>query len=184
MENNIIKSQDIDNSQQIRHYIVLVIENLHIIILFIVIALIFTYIKNRFAFTKYGVYTSVLVKKQEASPEVYAGGLYLYSQKNLENEIGYLKSYSTTEKVVMKNRDFFEVSYFEDRKFAYDPELYKNTPFIVIFDTTKPQYDYVQVHLKFIDTQNVIISIPDFDLEKKLNLKDTFEYKNFVCAFI
>lgn len=177
MDNNIETQNQTSTSTQIRQYLVLALEYWYLFVLAIVISVgVFIY-KNKFAYTQYGTYTTVLVKKQNSTPEQIAGGLLLSPTRNLDNEMGLLRSYDMANLVIKKLN--FTVSYFLDNKLGYDPELYKKAPFIVILDTLKAQTYNQNIEIQILDENSFKLEIPAIEYSNKFSFGDKIDINNY-----
>ena len=126
----------------------------------IFIALIIAFIFNKYTKPVYEVKTTVLIKdksENKMNPQDIIGLGLFNNMQNLQNEIGVFSSYSLTYRTVTKIG--FEVSYYSEENFV-SKELYKDCPFIVIYDSAFPQ----PVALRFNLT---ILSKDKFRLEAK-----------------
>ena len=131
---------------------------------------------NNHAIPTYGLNATVMLMNESNEEEV-AGGLTLFKkQKNLNTQIGILKSYSLTENTVKELE--FETSYYRDEKFKKNYEIYKKSPFIVNFDTTYNQYIGLPIYVIFKNKNEIEISIEKFEIEKTIKLEEQFVYKN------
>ena len=175
MDNNTESNTQL--STQIRQYLILSLEYWYLFVLAILISVVFFGYKNKFAYSEYGVYTTVLIKKQGSNPELVAGGLLLSPSRNLDNEMGFIQSYEMVNRVI-KELDF-RISYFLDNKIGYDPELYKNCPFIVELDTSKSQYYYNNIKIKIVDENNFELEIPNFDYSNNYSFGEKISIDNF-----
>lgn len=104
----------------------------------IILALIASYVFNKYTSPIYEVSTTVLIEEDKSSmgPQDLLGFGLIGNKKNLENEIGILKSYSIAYSTIRKLD--FNISYFyEDGLIT--KELYQNAPIIVEFDKLHPQ---------------------------------------------
>lgn len=152
-ELNKIETQKKFSDQLLTYYYVAISYWWIFLIFFIVIVFLYYFLK-RYEYDYYSVNTSVLVNTQNYNPEFIAGGLVLESRSNLDNEIAKIKSYNLVYKAILNAN--IRVLYYEARKFGYEPELYKNTPFIVvIIDSSK----------NFIGTKNYVYIIDSFRYE-------------------
>ncbi len=132
---------------------------------------------NKFAVPTYGLHTTVMIKN-ETNEEGYAGGLQLFAKrKNLDTQKGILKSYSLNKKAIEALE--FDVTYYKKESFRSDYELYKNTPFIVKFDTSYNQYNNVIVDIVFKSNDEFKLRIESFDIEKDLKVGQQFVHGDF-----
>jgi capsular exopolysaccharide synthesis family protein len=119
-------------------------------------------------------------KKGGGGSDILQGLMLFGSQKNVQNEIGVLQSYSLTNKTIKQLN--FIVSYFEETSFK-SKEIYKENPFEVIIDTAFNQLIGVQISIKILSNEKYEIEIPDQSdatlfnfkeekaLEEKVNIK-------------
>ena len=121
----------------------------------IFVALVISFLFNKYTKPVYEVNTTVLIQDEKNAMDAQSLiGLGMFGgQKNLENEIGILQSYTLATSTI-KMLDF-DVSYFIEENFI-SKELYEDSPFTVIFDTNYPQ----PVNLRFKLT---ILSDKEFD---------------------
>ncbi len=139
--------------ETLKRYVFVSLGYWYLFAIAIVLAIVFAKIKNRYAKSIYSIYTTIQIESR-SRPELYAGGIPISTSVNLENEIGILTSYTLNYRVLKQLPDF-EVSYYLDNKFSADRELYKNSPFRVVFDTTfNPAYGK-KFFLKILDTNTV-----------------------------
>ena len=106
-------------------------------VLSVLVALLIAYLFNRFTPPVYEVSSSLMLNDPEKlDPQTMIGmGSYGRTQSNTQNEIVALKSYLVVNRTV-KKLDFF-VTYFAEESFK-STELYRTSPFEVIFDTIRP----------------------------------------------
>ena len=126
-------------------------------ILTVFIALLIAFLFNKYTKSIYEVHTTVLIKDDRSSPDAQAmmGFGFRNSQQNVENEIGKLQSYTLVNTAV-RELDL-SVFYFKEDNFI-TTELYKNSPFKVVFDSAFAQ----PINLKF---KFSILSNNEFSLE-------------------
>lgn len=161
----------------IKKYIFKILSYWYLFIISVAIAYFIAYWINKYAIPTYSMNSTVMIKK-ESSEEEFAGGLQLFSRgKNLETEIGVLKSYSMS-RLAVEDLDF-GVSYFIDEPFRSDYEIYKNAPFIVQFDTAFSQLNNIPVYITFKSKDTYNIQIEAFEIDEKLKIGQQFKYKDF-----
>lgn len=129
-----------------RYWYVFVIS----IFVFISVALLY----NQYATQLFKAITVVLIQDDKKSPSMSADdfmqGFGLFSsKKNIENEIGILKSYTLIYKTLSALN--LNVGYYETRNFKIR-EIYKQSPFIVKFDTAIPQPTRMRFFVDFNET--------------------------------
>jgi tyrosine-protein kinase Etk/Wzc len=131
---------------------------------------------NKHAIPTYGLHATVMLIDESQEEEI-AGGLSLFSQrKNLNTQIGILKSFSLSEEAVTELN--FDLSYFRDERFKNNYEIYKESPFIVNFDTAFNQYTGIPVYVVFKSKNDIEISIEAFEIKKVLKLGEQFVYND------
>jgi capsular exopolysaccharide synthesis family protein len=132
---------------------------------------------NKHAIPTYGLHATVMLI-DESQEEELAGGLSLFSKrKNLNTQIGILKSFSLSEEAVRELN--FDISYYRDERFKDNYEIYKNSPFVVNFDTSFHQYTGIPVYVIFKSKEKVEIKIEEFEFEKEIRLGEQFVYHDF-----
>ncbi len=132
---------------------------------------------TKHAIPTYGLHATVMLKNESNEEEV-AGGLTLFAKrKNIDTQMGILKSYSLSKTAVEELN--FNISYFRDERFKQNYEIYNKSPFIVNLDTTFRQYNNVPVSVIFQSKNKVKIIIKDFDVEKIIRVGEQFKYKDF-----
>ncbi len=132
---------------------------------------------TKHAIPTYGLHATVMLKNESNEEEV-AGGLTLFAKrKNIDTQMGILKSYSLSKTAVEELN--FETSYFRDERFKANYEIYNKSPFIVNFDTTFHQYNNVPVYVIFQSEDLLKIIIKPFDVEKIIHIGEQFKYKDF-----
>jgi tyrosine-protein kinase Etk/Wzc len=121
---------------------------------------------------KYKVGTTVLVRDDANSSmgaENIIEGLELFSgKKNIENEIGILRSYSTLRQVI--NELNFVVTYYKEGHIK-KVERYKDAPFKVIVDTEFPQAVDLTIMVTILNEKFYILTAHGKNV-------DVFDYKN------
>ncbi len=140
-------------------------------VLTVFIALLIAFLFNKYTKPVYEVNTTVLVKDDKSSPDAQAlmGFGFGNSQQNLENEIGILQSYSLVNAAV-RELDL-GISYFQEENFITS-ELYKDSPFVVLFDSSFPQAINVKFKLDILSDKN-------FNLKAEGKAISHYDYQNF-----
>jgi len=125
----------------------------YLFVLTIGLALVIAFLFNKYSRPIYEVETTILVKERNEGgidPQAMIGlGLYNNFQ-NLQNEIGIISSYTLVYRAVLKAG--FEISYFGMDRFS-TIELYKQSPFTVVFDTAFPQPVNMRFNLTILSPQ-------------------------------
>ncbi|HPI85861.1 MAG TPA: Wzz/FepE/Etk N-terminal domain-containing protein [Bacteroidales bacterium] len=141
-------------------------------ILTIVVALIIAFLFNKYTKPVYEVSTTVIIKSDRGNkidPQQLIGLGFRNDLQNIENEIGVLTSYSLTERTI-RNLDFF-VAYFEEENFI-SKELYGNSPYEVVFDTSHLQ----PVNVEFKVT---ILSSSKYTIQAEYENVKLYSYSQF-----
>ncbi len=157
-----------DNSNfDVKKYILKAIAYWYLFVLSFVVVFGYKYISGRYNVNTYSTHATIMLKDELQSTQRVVGGLQLFdNRKNIENEIGVLKSYTLSEQT-LKELDF-EISYFKYEKFRSDIDLYQNTPFIVIPDSGKTFVSGIKCFLTFIDENKFRIDIENLEISKEL----------------
>jgi len=169
-----------ENSSQgfeIKKYLFKAISYWYLFVISITISFFVARWVNSHAIPTYGLHVTV-IHKGGSNEEAVAGGLSLFNnRKNLDTEMGILQSFSLNEEAI--NQLEFETSYYRDERFKTNYEIYKNSPFVVNYDSLSPQYIGVPVYVEFISKKEILISIKNFEVEKKIKVGENFSYNNF-----
>lgn len=177
MDNPIVYDNENQSNLDIKKYLLKAVSYWYLFVFSILSAYIISHYMNKFAVPTYGLSSTVMIKEESNEDEV-AGGLQLFTRrKNLQTQKGILKSYSLTLKAI-KELDF-DVSYFKYERMRSNHEIYRQTPFIVNFDTTYQQYEYLPVYITPIDSTKYKIFIEEFEFGKTLKFGEQFIYNNF-----
>jgi capsular exopolysaccharide synthesis family protein len=165
--------------------------NIHWFIISIVITLGLAYLVNRYTTKIYSIYTTVLIEDDNKNPIMGGGGMdftqgfgMFPSLQNYENQTIIIQSYGQVRRTI-ENLDF-EVSYFAQGRIA-QREIYKQSPFEVIFIKTHPQLLNANFKLNinndgtidlFIDEENKILY--DYQNNEFLNRVSSLKYEKTV----
>lgn len=144
------ENQDIDFKRILR----LIINNWLLIVILSLLAIACAYIYNRYTQPVYTAAGSIIVKDESSNslgPDaVQLQGLDLFkSQKNLSTEIEIIKSRLIVERAVQQMPFPLEVSYYAKGRFKIT-DLYKQTPFLIKYDTLYPGVYGRNFEIKFI----------------------------------
>lgn len=139
------QEEDIDY----RAFFVKNIDYWPLFVISIFIALASAYFFNKYTPAIYQVSTTILIEKDESSlsPQNLIGFGSMDIKKNIENEIGILKSYSLNYRTIQKLD--FQVSYFYTSGLI-TRELYQNAPIIVELDKNHPQLVQTIINIEII----------------------------------
>jgi capsular exopolysaccharide synthesis family protein len=158
----------------LRPFFITIFRFWYFFVLSILIALSASYIFNKYSKSIYRGSAAVLISDDKKNPSINTGsffeGMNLFSkQKNIENEIGILQSYSLINSTIKELN--LSVSYYYRKDFN-DVELYKNSPFKVIFDTAELQTINTKFYITFLNNNKFRI---EASTDKKTN---TYNFQN------
>ncbi len=159
--NNLPQQQEQEEKVDIMSIVFKMLSHWHYFAISIILALLLAFIFNKYSIPIYEVKSTVLVKddKKGGGGGDLLKGLDLFgSQKNVQNEIGILQSYSLTNKAI-KDLNFF-VSYFTESKFKTQ-ELYKDCPFQVIIDTAYDQLVGAPIFVNIVSSDKYELEVPE-----------------------
>ncbi len=166
-----------NNGFEIKKYFFKAVSYWYLFVLSIIISFFAARWINKHAIPTYGLHATVMLKNESNEEEV-AGGLTLFAKrKNIDTQLGILKSYSLSKEAVEELN--FETSYYRDERFKRNYEIYNKSPFVVNYDTTSRQYNNVPVYVIFQSKNTVKIIIEPFDYEKTIKIGEQFRYKDF-----
>ncbi|HHN48651.1 MAG TPA: hypothetical protein ENN08_06965, partial [Bacteroidales bacterium] len=137
----------------------------------IFIALLISFLYNKYAVPVYRVKTTILIKddKSRMDPQALLGISMMGTSQNLQNEIGILKSYSLANRAVKELN--LNVSYFIEENFMIR-ELYHTSPFVVVPQISQPQ----PANFKFLIS---VLSNNEFRLEAEGENIDLYDFGQF-----
>jgi uncharacterized protein involved in exopolysaccharide biosynthesis len=118
------------------------------------------YLMVRYAKPRYALRSTILIKDKgrgsfDGAESFISGSSLLVQSKNLENEIGIMKSRSLVEQTI--NNVNFRVSYYKEGKIL-KKEIFSELPFTVELDTNHFQTYKVPIILKFLENNLVEVS--------------------------
>lgn len=178
----------------------------------IIIFLLGAYIYNKFAENEFQNQTSVVINEEKENPllisdDILQGVGMLGGNKNIENEIGALKSYDLVNRTITDLG--FDVSYYSEENAFFTGtskgsflnvarEIYKEAPFQVLVDKSAAQPLDVKFYLTFLPDNkfrieasgkdvllynyvdnNVIGTLPKLNFDKEFQFGDNISEKNF-----
>ncbi len=118
------------------------------------LALSLAYGINRYGSDVYTVQSTMLIKDEQYGggfaemDKIIPGGDIFRSQQNLQNEIGILKSFDLNHKVMYDLPEFHVVYVGVGRRGIAETVLYKNSPFVAVFDSIWMQPAGVRMDVK------------------------------------
>jgi len=156
---NSVKSE-IDIRRVLKKYL----KNWYFFAIALAIAFVFAHNKNRYIVPVYQLSTTVLIEDKSHSQvlqergSISASPIYL-SNKVIDNQIALLKSFAQIKRII-EQLDF-EVSYFKKGQFV-DREIYKDSPFYVVFDDEHWQPRYQKINIRFVSSDEFELWADDF----------------------
>ena len=171
-------SEEISNitatsSFNLKNYLLKLIAYWYLFVISIIITFTYSFISNRYSVDTYATHATIILQDDLQNTQKVVGGLQLFdSRKNIENEIGVLKSYSLSE-LALKELDF-DFSYFKYEKFRSDIDLYKSTPFIIIPDTIKGFANGIKCSITFLTEDQLKLEIEALNINQKLSFNQHF----------
>ncbi len=131
----------------------------------IMFCLFLAFLNNRYTVPEYSISTTLLIRDDnntQLGAENLLEGLELFSgKKNLKNEIVILNSYSITEKIIRELG--LGLSYFQHGFFQTN-EMFENSPFTVIVDSSHNQLIQTKFAIKYIDSLRFNLAIKAEDI--------------------
>jgi Periplasmic protein involved in polysaccharide export len=124
-----------EQSVDIKSYIFKFLSYWYLFAICVFLALVLGFVYSKLKSPVYQAQGTILIKEDKSGidPTAIMAGFGYGNQQNLQNEIGILKSYSLSERVVKKLN--IEVLYYDNSGFK-TVEMYKNSPFSVEFEKT------------------------------------------------
>jgi len=160
-------------SFDIKNYLLKLVAYWYLFFISITIAFSINYYNNRFAISTYVSNSTIILKDELQTTQRVVGGLNLFdNRKNIENEIGVLKSFSLTKEAIEELN--FEISYYKYEKFRSDIDLYNSCPFIVELDTSKQQIDYYKCNITILSEKEYKLNIEKGEINKTLKFGELF----------
>jgi len=168
-----ISSTTTSSSFNLKNYLLKLIAYWYLFVLSIILTFVVNYINNRYLIATYATHATIILQDELQSTQRVVGGLQLFdSRKNIENEIGVLKSYSLSE-AALKELDF-DISYFKYEKFRSDIDLYKSTPFIVVPDSGKNLTNGIICNITFLTKERFKLDIESLAINQELSFGEHF----------
>lgn len=169
----------------IKKFVFKILYNWYWFALSIFVALTIAYFINRYSTPIYKQSCYVLVQDKETS---LTGGVETILEEQgiirrtrrriVENEIAILKSYSLISKT-LKDLNEFLISYYAVGR-VKTVEIYKNTPFTVILDTSCKNLTGIPINVRYKNRSEYYIDIkPDNVYNKKMYFGEWYRSKNF-----
>ncbi|MDT8308875.1 MAG: polysaccharide biosynthesis tyrosine autokinase [Bacteroidales bacterium] len=148
-----------------KRYIALFVNNWYWFAIALFIALSIAYGINRWSEEVYTVSASLLIQDEEntlsGSEGFILGGDMFKSHRNLQNEIGILKSYSLNYNVMQQLPEFWVTYTGVGRRGIAEVRQYKSTPFKVVFDSIGKQSKYRRIDIELLPDNKYTLKIGD-----------------------
>lgn len=184
IENNISFLEQ-EDTIDIKKFLFKILSNWYWFVLTVFVASSFAYFINKYTDPIYSVNASVLVR--DKSNSLNSGvqnmmqelGIFnRVRRKNVENEIGILKSYSLARRTLEKLN--FEVSYFGVGRIR-EPEIYGDKiPFSVKIDSNSSNQLNYRINISLLDNKTYQLSINDkYNINQTLKFGEEFKSDNF-----
>jgi capsular exopolysaccharide synthesis family protein len=173
---------DEEESFNIKRYISLFISNWYWFAVAMLISISLAYGINRWSEKKYVVSSTLLIRGDQNAnlSNIFPGSDAYRSQQNLKNEIGILKSYNLNKRVMKQLPDFYIQYTKVGKRGIAETRMYKDCPFIVVFDTLENQTSGKRIDIKIISGQKYKIRLNgNRDYEKELSFGERFNEMSF-----
>jgi len=171
-----------------RRYLSLFLSNWYWFAIALFVALASAYGVNRYGEDVFTVQSSILIKDEQYGggfaemDKILPGGDIFRSQQNLQNEMGILRSFDLNYKVMCMLDDFHVVYVAIGRRGIAESQQYKNSPYVVLYDSIWSQPFGVRVDLEIISPQKCMISIEAYEYEGEHSLGERFNRYGFDFA--
>lgn len=152
--------KDIDLVRILQKYL----KNWYFFAIAITLAVLYAREQNKYIVPNYSMEATVLVEDKSGGSALQERGSIsaapgFLNTKLIDNQIALLKSYNQIRKIVSK-LDFM-VSYYSKGEY-FDTEIYKDSPFVVEYDTTKWQSLYKKIYLRFTSPDQFMLWSEEF----------------------
>ncbi len=165
------------NNLDVRNYLLKIIAYWYLFLIVFVIGFIFKYIYERFTTYTYSSNATLILYDDLQNTQAALNTLKIFdNRKDYETEFGVLKSYSLN-KIALSELDF-DISYFKHESFKSDIDLYKNSPFVVKLDSSKPQANNIKYYLEFISDSKIRIEEDETGRVSELNFGQLYSTDN------
>ena len=188
MMNNIKQEYDIyqnEESIDIKKYLFLFISKWYWFAITIGIGVSVAYLVNRYSESVYRVNSSIIVSEENSDVggiESIVEDMFRTRRRRramVENEITILKSYKLAQ-IAVEELDFGITYTGVGRREIVESEMYKNSPFIVILDTSETNLTNYPVYVTILSNSKVLIEINDkYDIKQELFFGENFRSEPF-----
>jgi tyrosine-protein kinase Etk/Wzc len=166
-------NNDEGNDIDINRYLGLFLSNWYWFALALFISLIIAYGINTYSESEYTVSSSLLINEEQSNSDITGLDRILprsdiFSNKqNLQNEIGILKSFNVSYRVMKEIPDFNLTIIGIGRRNIAQRRHYKSAPFIVVYDSINKQRIGAPINMKIISANTYSIEISGEVVKKK-----------------
>jgi len=175
---------NIQEENDIKKIAELIIKNYWLFIAGILLALGLTYFENWYSIPVYKISSSLLVKEETKKPgnnvTDYLNSTLFSVNQNFQNELWVLKSSPVIQQTI-KNLDLV-VTYLHKEGFRYH-EVYKNSPFRIVYEPNHPQPINVRFQISFLNdvdfllkTESGATTFYDFGKSEVVGHKDSWKF--------
>lgn len=175
-----------DDNIDIKRYLSLFISNWYWFSIALFLAITVAYGINRYSQKIYTVTSTLLIKDDQITgmnsnvSSVLPGGDIFKSQQNLKNEMGILKSFSLNYKVLSDLQEFHVVYTAVGKRGIVESVMYKNCPFIVVFDSLLKQPLGKRVDIEILSQSEYLIKLNgDLNIEVRKKFGEHFTQYGF-----
>lgn len=169
-----------------RRYFSLFLSNWYWFAAALFLTLAIAYGVNRWGERMYTVQSTILIKDEEFGggyaemDKIIPGGDIFRSKQNLQNEIGILKSFDLNYEVMFNRLKEFHVVYTAvGKRGIAESRLYKNSPFIVYYDTINRQPANTRVDVKILSPDKYELTIESVGYDGEHSFGERFNRFGF-----
>lgn len=150
-----------DESLDVKRYISLFISNWYWFVIALFVSLSIAYGINRWSEEVYRVSSTLLIKEDPSTAlsDIFPGTGGFRNQQNVNNEIGILKSFKLNNRVMEQMPEFMVVYTSVGRRGIAESRMYKNSPFVVVYDSLKYQTIGKKIYLRILSASTYSLRI-------------------------
>ncbi len=174
-----------EESIDIKKYLFKFLANWYWFAIALSVALAIAYMVNRYSEPTYTISSSLIISDKQsdvASVEAIIeelGRSRIRRKATVVNEISILKSYKMA-RTALEELDFGVQYVSVGRREIAETKMYRNSPFVVIPDTSHAQMYGYPVNIKILTNTEFLLEINDqFNIKKRLKFGETFENESF-----
>ncbi|MGQ9621084.1 MAG: GumC family protein [Bacteroidales bacterium] len=180
-----------DDSIDYKRYLSLFLSNWYWFAGALFISLSIAYGINRWSEEIYTVSSTLLIKESQfgqGSTDIYSifpGTNAFKSEQNLKNEIGILKSFTLNYRVMRSLPDFHVAYVNVGRRGIAETRMYKNLPFMVIYDSLEKQVTGTRVKIRILSEDSYRLEIDGKNgFERNMTFGERFNERGFDFTII